>query len=62
MHDEIGTLKVGAHADIAIFEFAEGRFEFVDCEAQRRIGGKRLLPRGVVRSGRLVKSEEARLK
>jgi dihydroorotase len=61
MHNDIGTLKVGTHADIAIFEFAEGRFEFVDCEAQRRIGGKRLLPRGVVRSGRLVKSEEARL-
>jgi dihydroorotase len=61
MHDEIGTLEVGAHADIAIFEFAEGRFEFVDCEGQMRVGSKCLLPRGVIRSGRLVKSEEERL-
>jgi len=61
MQNEIGTLKVGAHADIAIFEFAVGCFEFVDCEAQMRIGSKRLLPRGVVRSGRLVKSENDRL-
>ena len=61
MQDEIGILKEGACADIAIFEFAEGRFEFVDCEDQRRVGSQCLLPRGVVRNGRLVKSEEYRL-
>ena len=61
MQDEIGTLKIGAHADIAIFEFAEGRFEFVDCAGEMRVGSKRLLPRGVIRGGRLVKSEEDRL-
>jgi dihydroorotase len=61
MQDEIGILKVGAHADIAVFEFAEGRFKFVDCEGQMRIGSKCLIPKGVVRSGRLVKSEKDRL-
>ena len=54
MQDEIGVLKVGAHADIAIFEFAEGRFEFVDCAGQMKVGSQRLIPRGVVRGGRLV--------
>jgi len=61
MQDEIGVLKIGAHADIAIFEFAEGRFEFVDCAGQMKVGNQCLIPRGVVRSGRLINSEEDRL-
>lgn len=61
MQDEIGTLKVGAHADIAIFEFAHGAFEFMDCEGQTRVGNKRLIPRGVVRGGKIARFEEDRL-
>lgn len=60
-HDEIGILKIGAHADIAVFEFTGGRFEFVDCNGEKRMGNKCLIPRGVVRDGRAVKSEEGRL-
>lgn len=61
MEDEIGVLKVGACADIAIFELAEGRFEFVDCEGQTRIGNQNLIPKGVIRNGKVVKSERYRL-
>ena len=61
MQDEIGVLKVGACADIAIFELAEGRFEFVDCAGQMKVGDQCLIPRGVIRDGRLINSEEERL-
>ena len=55
------TLYENDRMKVVLFEFAEGRFEFVDCEGQMRIGSQRLLPRGVIRSGRLVRSEKDRL-
>jgi dihydroorotase len=60
MQGEIGTLRTGARADIAIFELAEGRFEFMDSSGEKRIGSEKLLPRGVIRGG-IFKCEKDRL-
>jgi len=42
--EEIGSLRVGTAADIAVFEFEEGEFEFSDYYDGKTIGNKRLLP------------------
>jgi len=52
--DVLGTLKVGAVADIAIFEVAEGDFTFVDCRGEERNGHQRLIPVKVIRAGKVI--------
>jgi len=61
LHGEIGVLKVGAQADISVFEIAEGKFKFVDCNEETRIGNKKLIPKAVVCKGKLIKSEKDRV-
>lgn len=39
----LGTLAIGAPADIAIMELQQGRFEFVDNDHAKRIGSQRLV-------------------
>jgi dihydroorotase len=51
---EAGTLKTGAIADVAVFELAEGEFEFVDNEYTKRIGKRKLVPSAVVLKGKRV--------
>jgi len=46
-----GTLRPGAEADVAVFEYPEGRFEFVDSRGERRTGNRRLIPFVTVKSG-----------
>jgi len=53
--DVLGTLKVGAVADIAIFAMAEGDFTFVDCRGEKRNGHQRLIPTKVIRAGKIIK-------
>lgn len=53
MPDGIGTLQVGAPADISIFELRTGTFDFVDAEGEHRIGEQRLVPHAIVRDGRV---------
>ena len=50
----IGTLTPGASADIAVFELAEGRFPLVDATGQSVQAHQKLIPRHVVRAGRLI--------
>ena len=50
---ELGTLRPGNEADIAIFELREGQFEFFDSEGQMRMGHHNLLNAGTVRRGQL---------
>jgi len=39
---DLGTLRVGATADVAVLELREGDFEFVDnVNNKRTVGGKR---------------------
>jgi dihydroorotase len=51
---ELGTLKIGACADIAVFKLREGRFPLSDAFAETRMGGKILVPAHVVRGGGIV--------
>ena len=55
MADEIGTLRVGAWGDAVVFELEEGRFDFTDSHAETRVGRRRLVPRTVVRAGRVYR-------
>ncbi len=54
MGDEIGALRPGFAADIAVFEMKEGSFALEDCYGRTRKVKRRLSPVHVVRSGKLV--------
>ncbi len=51
--EEIGTLKVGAVADVSVFEIKEGDFTFTDSYRKTRHGRQRLAPVVTVRGGKL---------
>jgi dihydroorotase len=55
----LGTLRVGAPADVAIFELRQGQFEFVDNANTKRIGTQKLFPFGVVMDGRRVETGQS---
>lgn len=48
---DLGTLRVGAVADIAVFELQEGAFEFRDCHRDVRIWPRRLVCTLSLRNG-----------
>ncbi len=48
---ELGTLKPGAVADLAVFELEEGRFDFEDADRQHLTGSRRLRPAMTIRAG-----------
>lgn len=50
----LGTLAVGAEADVTILGRETGRFELADSAGATRTAGERLVPTGVVRAGRSV--------
>ncbi len=52
--DELGTLRVGTVADIAILERREGRFEFTDSYQQKRIGHELLTAATTIRRGKIL--------
>jgi len=49
--EDIGGLRVGAAADIAVLELIDGDFRFVDCHGAERMATQRLLPVATVRAG-----------
>lgn len=51
---EIGTLKPGAEADVAVFDLREGEFTFTDAGGKTRTGRQKLFPVTTVRAGRVV--------
>jgi dihydroorotase len=53
MPGRIGTLAVGAWGDAVVAEIQEGAFELTDCHQQTRIARQRLLPRTVIKGGRV---------
>ena len=53
MLGEIGTLAVGACADVAVFDVEEGAFDFFDASGEKRIGERRLVPVVTVRAGEI---------
>ena len=54
MEDEIGTLKVGAVADIVVVKMMEGSFEMTDAFGETETGGYQLEPRYIFRAGQQV--------
>ncbi len=51
---ELGTLSVGAEADVAVFEHHAGRFGFTDCGRAKIVGRQKLECAMTVRAGKIV--------
>jgi dihydroorotase len=49
----LGSLRPGSEADAAVFDLAEGDFEFVDALGAKRRGKRRLVPLATVKAGRI---------
>jgi len=52
----LGTLREGATADVAVFTLAEGDFEFMDAQRQKRLGHRKLIPVATVKAGKIYGS------
>ena len=52
----LGTLRVGAEADVALFSLLEGDFQFEDSLKQTRLGHQKLVPVATVKAGRIYGS------
>ena len=52
--DEIGTLRVGSVADIAVLERLAGQFQFTDSYRQHRVGPELLTAAATIRRGVIV--------
>ena len=50
--NELGTLRVGAAADVAVFDLRTGEFEFVDNANTKRVGRQKLFPVAVFAAGK----------
>jgi dihydroorotase len=55
---DLGTLRPGAPADVALFTLESGEFPFQDSHGGTRVGDRRLTPRLTVRAGRVFRPEE----
>jgi dihydroorotase len=53
-HDELGSLSVGADADVAVLQLEKGKFGFVDTNGARMAGNEKLTCELTVRDGRVV--------
>ena len=53
-HPELGTLRVGAEADVAVFDLEQGRFPFWDCGRAKLWGSQRLVCKYTLRAGQVV--------
>jgi dihydroorotase len=54
---EIGTLKPGAEADVAVLDLREGAFTFTDSDGKTRAGRHKLVPVVTVRAGKVLEPE-----
>jgi dihydroorotase len=53
MSNQLGTLKVGAWGDAVVFAEEEGNFELIDSHGQKRMGRRRLMPKIIVKAGKI---------
>jgi dihydroorotase len=51
---QLGTLSVGAEADIAVLELRKGEFGYADCGNAKMLGSVNLINRLTARAGRIV--------
>ncbi len=59
-HPELGTLDVGAEADIAVLRLEKGQFGFIDSAGAAHSGTERLVAEMTLRKGRVVWDLNAR--
>ena len=52
--DQLGTLRVGTRADVAILEKREGDFVFTDSYRSQRVGKELLIAATTIRAGEIV--------
>jgi dihydroorotase len=52
----LGTLHVGAPADVTVMELREGSFEFIDNVGGKRSGKQRLFPRAAIVGGKVART------
>jgi dihydroorotase len=52
----LGTLRVGAPADVSILELREGAFDFIDNVNAKRTGTQKLFPRAAIMGGKYNRS------
>ena len=52
----LGTLRVGAPADVSILELREGSFDFIDNVNAKRTGRQKLFPRAAIMGGKYNRS------
>ncbi len=57
MDREIGTLRAGAAADIAVFDVLNGHFEFQDAEGKKLHGDQAVIPVLTVRAGEVLSAD-----
>jgi dihydroorotase len=53
-HPELGTLSVGAEADVAVLKRMEGAFGFTDCGRAKMVGKEKLECLMTIRAGEIV--------
>jgi dihydroorotase len=53
-HPELGTLGVGAEADIAVLQRLEGTFGYADCGKAKMIGHSKLQCVMTLRAGQII--------
>ena len=49
---DLGTLRVGATADVSVLEIREGEFEFVDNDNTKRTGKQKLFTAAAIIGGK----------
>ncbi|MFH1084200.1 MAG: amidohydrolase/deacetylase family metallohydrolase [Chloroflexota bacterium] len=57
-HPELGTLNVGAEADVAVFALLRGRYGFIDCGRAKMIGERKLSTMLTLRAGKVAYDPE----
>ncbi len=57
LQDQIGSLRVGMNADVAVFALEEGTFEFVDSYGNTLAGSRRLVNTLTIKDGRVWRSQ-----
>jgi dihydroorotase len=54
LESQLGTLKPGAEADIAIFDLIDGTFTFYDVRKKSLVGHELLKPYTVIKGGEII--------
>ncbi|MGH9357263.1 MAG: amidohydrolase/deacetylase family metallohydrolase [Terriglobia bacterium] len=54
---DLGTLRPGSEADIAVFELRDGTYEFFDSSGEKRVGRQKLVNKAAVRGGEVFVNE-----